>query len=48
MHFVLAEHIDEVLEAALEKPLPDVPLPTDLLDTIEVPGARQPEIAVVA
>jgi ATP-dependent Lon protease len=49
MHFVLAEHIDQVLQAALEKPLPDVPLTTDILDTIEAPAAaRQPEIAVVA
>jgi len=49
MHFVLAEHIDQVLQAALEKPLPDGALKADILDTIEVPiAARQPEIAVVA
>jgi ATP-dependent Lon protease len=49
MHFVLAEHIDQVLQAALEKPLPDGALKTDILDTIEAPiAARQQEIAVVA
>jgi len=48
MHFVLAEHIDEVLRAALEKPLPNGSLKADLLDTIEAPAVRQPEIAVVA
>jgi len=49
MYFVLAEHIDQVLQAALEKPLPDGALKADILDTIEVPiAARQPEIAVVA
>jgi len=49
MHFVLAEHIDQVLQAALEKPLPDGALKADILDTIEAPlAARQQEIAVVA
>ena len=49
MHFVLAGHIDEVLRTALERPIPDVPLTTDLLNPVETPiAARQPEIAVVA
>jgi ATP-dependent Lon protease len=49
MHFVLAEHIDEVLRTALEKPIPEVPLTADVLETVDTPiAARQPEIAVVA
>ncbi len=51
MHFVLAEHIDDVLRVALERPIvPTVPVAKDPLDTLEPPiAARQPEmVAVVA
>lgn len=51
MHFVLAEHIDDVLKVALERPIvPTVPVTKDPLDTLEPPiAARQPEmVAVVA
>jgi ATP-dependent Lon protease len=50
MHFVLAAHIDEVLRAALEQPVPEVPATPETIDALVVPpvAARQPEIAVVA
>jgi ATP-dependent Lon protease len=50
MHFVLAAHIDEVLRAALEQPVPEVPATPETIDALTVPpvAARQQEIAVVA
>ena len=48
MRFVLAENIEEVLRAALEAPMPAVPLTPEQIDEAAAPVAAREPVAVVA